>query len=109
VLSKSALKLYQGIVGVDLFPMPKADAKRHGVALVFMPSHDHVGSRRDGGPDSLENLVTACWSCQFGKWGYSLEEIGVDDPRLRPPELSDWDGLISLIPSLRSNRRVRLS
>ncbi|MCX7177923.1 MAG: HNH endonuclease [Proteobacteria bacterium] len=103
VVDKAVMKAFQGMVGIDRFPMPKPDAERHGVALVFMPSHDHVGPRSVGGLHSLENLVTACWSCQFGKWGYTLEELGVDDPRNRSPKETNWDGLVSLIPSL--NRR----
>ncbi len=45
VIHKKVLKVFQGILGMDSFPMPKADAERHGVALIFMPSHDHVGPR----------------------------------------------------------------
>jgi hypothetical protein len=54
-----------------------------------------------GGLTNAENLVTACWSCNFGKADYTLEEIGLEDPRLRPPKtLDDWDGLMSLVPQL---------
>jgi hypothetical protein len=105
VINKKVLKLFQAIVGDTSFSMPKPDAGRHGVALVFMPSHDHVGPRSGGGFHSMENLVTACWSCQFGKWGYTLEELGVLDPRDRSPRDLGWDGLKSLIPALARTAR----
>jgi 5-methylcytosine-specific restriction endonuclease McrA len=28
---------------------------------------DHVIARSAGGPDTMENLVTACWDCNRGK------------------------------------------
>ncbi len=38
---------------------------------------------------------------QFRESGLTLEEIGIEDPRLRSPRTpDDWDGLMSLVPEL---------
>ncbi len=41
--------------------------------------------------------MTACWTCQFGKDRYSLEELGLLDPRDRQPAKDGWDGLERLL------------
>lgn len=53
---------------------------------------DHVVSRAHGGGNDLGNLVTACWPCNFGRGSWSLAEVGLFDPRLRPPVADVWDG-----------------
>jgi hypothetical protein len=58
-----------------------------------------------GGLDDEANLVTACACCNFGKDQYSVDELGLDDPREFPPVESTWDGLTSLIPELRALAR----
>ena len=60
-------------------------------ALTAVP--DHVVPHAHGGGNDLENLVTACWPCNFGRGSWSLGEVGLFDPRLRPPVVDEWDGL----------------
>jgi len=33
-----------------------------------------------GGRTELDNLVTSCYSCNFGKAEYTLKQLGIDDP-----------------------------
>jgi len=54
---------------------------------------DHVIPHAIGGGNKLDNLVTACWPCNFGRMGSSLEEVGLIDPRSRPAVVDGWDGL----------------
>jgi hypothetical protein len=43
---------------------------------------------------SLENLVTSCWSCNYGKLDATLEQIGISNPLERGiNKIDDWDGL----------------
>jgi hypothetical protein len=42
---------------------------------------------------ALENIVITCGPCNFGRVHYSLEEVGLIDPRTREPVRSKWDGL----------------
>ena len=54
-----------------------------------------------GGRTNTDNLVTACWSCNYGKSGYTLEELGLIDPKEKAIIEQDWDGLMSLLEGLK--------
>jgi hypothetical protein len=69
----------------------------HGAFFAMSASVDHVVPHSAGGTNDEENLVTACWSCQFGRGAWSLEEVGLLDPRARPPVRDEWDGLERLL------------
>lgn len=70
----------------------------HGAFYAMMASVDHVVPYSVGGTNEDENLVTACWSCQFGRSELLLEAVGLLDPRARPPVKDSWDGLERLLP-----------
>ena len=59
----------------------KSNLGRHGFIYTQRATADHVVPHNRGGETSLDNLVTSCWSCNYGKSGYTLWEIGLDDPR----------------------------
>ena len=69
----------------------------HGAFYAMTASIDHVVPHCAGGTNEETNLVTACWSCQFGKERHSLEELGLLDPRDRHPIKDGWDGLERLV------------
>lgn len=69
----------------------------HGAFFAISASVDHVIPHSAGGTNDEENLVTACWSCQFGRGAWLLEEVGLLDPRARPPVRDGWDGLERLL------------
>ena len=72
----------------------RTDENRHGVYLMLMASYDHVKPHSEGGSNDDNNLVTACWSCQFGKYKYSLEILRLQNPLDKEPlALGDWRGL----------------
>lgn len=72
----------------------RSDETRHGIYLMMMASYDHVESHSRGGSDDFNNLVTACWPCQFGKYKFELSALGLEDPRLRKSEIDgNWEGL----------------
>jgi hypothetical protein len=33
-----------------------------------------------GGRTDESNLVTSCWSCNYGKANYTVEQIGISNP-----------------------------
>ena len=74
----------------------KADYS-HGAFYAMSASLDHVVPHSAGGTNEEENLVTACWTCQFGRDHFLLEEVGLLDPRARPPVNDGWDGLGRLL------------
>ena len=54
---------------------------------------DHLVPHSRGGTNEAGNLVTSCQSCNYGKDDWVIEELGLTDPRMRPPRIDGWDGL----------------
>jgi hypothetical protein len=51
----------------------------------------------EGGATDASNLVTSCWSCNYGKSNCTVAELGLDDPRDREPVgIPGWVGLTEL-------------
>jgi 5-methylcytosine-specific restriction endonuclease McrA len=98
VVPIAVLKAMEKTVGREVFPITKVrkNKDRHGVMLAFCANADHVLPWKLGGATDKANLVTACWSCNYGKSDFTLDQLGLDDPRGRPPNSDDWDGLTSL-------------
>ncbi len=69
----------------------------HGAFYALSASVDHVVPHSAGGTNEEDNIVTACWSCQFGRGAWSLDEVGLLDPRHRAPIKDEWDGLTRLL------------
>ena len=95
-------KAVQSVVGKDVLPWGRTNAEREGIAVVARTECDHVRPLSVGGGNDESNLVTACPSCNYGKDRYTLTELGLDDPFLRPAAQTSWDGLMSLVPALKA-------
>lgn len=100
VVPNQVMKAFQAVVGCAAFPMGSKNENRHGVVLAFSPVADHVVDWSIGGRTHPSNLVTACWSCNYGKYWYSLDQLAIDDPRDRAPIRDEWDGLLPLVTVL---------
>jgi len=106
LVPKQVLQAFGDVVGRDAFGLKGRNVERHGVVLAFRANVDHVVPWAQGGRTDMDNLVSCCWGCNYGKSNYTLEEIGLDDPRHRPVgEANGWDGLTSLLPALRAVAR----
>jgi 5-methylcytosine-specific restriction endonuclease McrA len=94
----AAFRRYEKTVGNEVFPLSgmKGNKPKAGASLVFRPVADHVEPWSRGGMTDLDNLVTSCWPCNFGKMEYTVKELGITDPRSRPPVADGWDGLRSI-------------
>ena len=55
--------------------------------------YDHLLPHSKGGNNDVNNIVVTCAPCNFGRMSYTLEEVGLIDPRTREPIRSAWDGL----------------
>lgn len=79
-----------------IFPVMFGNGPRnvdfHGLIMSSQASLDHVIPHSRGGTNDPENLVTACWPCQFARGNDDFERLGLNDPRSRPPIVTDWDG-----------------
>lgn len=97
------LAAFARVVGVKAFRATGTNEERHGAVLAFRANVDHVVPWRLGGATSPDNLVTACWSCNCGKAGYTMEQLGIDDPRNVSACVDKWDGLLSHLRGLQAN------
>jgi 5-methylcytosine-specific restriction endonuclease McrA len=94
VVSSENFKKASLLIGSNYFSVEKSDRRAHGVKLMFSATWDHVVPFRISGNSGLTNLVTCCWGCNFGKYEFSLEDLGLDDPRKNPKRGSqEWTGL----------------
>lgn len=75
----------------------RTNASQHAAFQALWLQYDHVVPLAFGGANAVENVVVSCAACNFMKWDHHLEEIGVIDPRSRPPVSSCWDGLARLM------------
>jgi HNH endonuclease len=97
VVLPSARKIMSAALpGAIPWSKKKADYN-HGAFYAISASLDHVVPHSVGGTNEEDNLVTACWTCQFGREHFLLEEVGLLDPRARPPVNDGWDGLGRLL------------
>lgn len=96
VVERALFVVLGAVVGAEVFPTERENARRHGARLVFGAQVDHVMPYSLGGTTTRENLVTACWACNFGKRNYHLAQLALDDPRERPPSDTPFDGFASL-------------
>lgn len=108
LISKAVLLDFGDIVSEKGFSAT-TDAERHGSLVAFRANFDHVVPASLEGETDVNNLVSCCWSCNYGKRGLTLHQVGLADPRLRQPSgYPDWDGLTDIAPILaRAASRIR--
>lgn len=70
-----------------------AVTEQHRAFQCLWRQYDHIVPHARGGDSSLDNMVIACAPCNFGRAGYTLEEVGLIDPRQTPVQQLPWDGL----------------
>jgi hypothetical protein len=70
---------------------------QHPAFQAMWAQYDHVLPHARGGTNEMENMLITCAPCNFGRMNYTLEEVGLADPRLREPLRSGWDGLERLL------------
>lgn len=83
---------------VPTFTLGRSNEARPGIYLVYCATLDHVVPHAAGGRTDAENLVISCWPCNYGKFKYSLEQLGLDSPfECEPIKDREW---VSLAASL---------
>jgi 5-methylcytosine-specific restriction endonuclease McrA len=107
LVAKEVLKYFEKAVGASEFRTQGTNAQQHGVIHAFKIVADHVVPHTRGGKTDVNNLVASCPACNYGKEAYTIEELGIEDPRSQPPANSGWDGLISLLAGLKKCNQVQ--
>jgi hypothetical protein len=69
------------------------NADQHAAFQAMWAQYDHLTPHAKGGTNDFDNIVVTCAPCNFGRMEYTLDEVGLADPRLREPTRSAWDGL----------------
>lgn len=87
-IRKKLVKIYPKAV-----PWGRTNNTQHAAFQCMWLQYDHVVPHSAGGLNTLENLVITCAACNFGKMEYTLEELGLHNPREFSPIQSLWDGL----------------
>lgn len=75
----------------------KTNPSQHAALQCLWLQFDHLLPHSRGGNNSFENRVITCAGCNYGRMQWTLEELGLFDPRERPTTRSSWDGLERLI------------
>lgn len=76
----------------EVYPRGRRNTEIHGLIMCCQGTIDHVFVHSLGGTNEIDNLITACWPCQFARGEIDYTRLGLDDPRRRPPITSSWDG-----------------
>jgi 5-methylcytosine-specific restriction endonuclease McrA len=92
VIRSEVRKLLRNIYP-NAIPWEGTTATQHAGFQCLWLQYDHVVPHSAGGENTLENLVITCSGCNFGKMNYTLDELGLLDPRDFPPIQSGWDAL----------------
>lgn len=101
VIPKEVFTAYSKVIGMDFFRATGTNNERHGIVLAFRANADHIIPWIHGGRTNPENLITSCWSCNYGKSGYTLEELGIGDPHKKKLASPAWQGLSEYILKLK--------
>ena len=81
----------------DALPWGNSNATQHAAFQVMWLQYDHIIPYARGGASSLENMVVACAGCNYSRMNWTLEEVGMLNPRCRDPVRSLWDGLMRFV------------
>lgn len=99
LIHEKQLDAFEKLVGNEAFPNGDTNSSRHGIRLIMRATFDHVvpvSHDSDEDKNVFENVVASCWSCNFGKSYFTVEELGLELPR-EPKFQDDWDGLTTTL------------
>ena len=104
VVEPAVLRKVQMLLGRDVFPSKTKEKSSsnldyHGIWITMAITLDHIEPFAINADDSDNNLVTCCWGCNFGKFDYTLQELGLLSPALGRGDTVGWRGLRDLIVS----------
>ena len=93
VISADVRKLVHSLYPAAVPWVSSVPEKQHAAFSCFWLQYDHVVPHSHGGRSSEDNVVVSCALCNFGKLDYTVKQLDISDPRTRPPQPVEWDGL----------------
>lgn len=66
---------------------------QHSAFQAMWLQYDHLLPHSRGGNNDLENIVITCAPCNFGRMQYTLDEVSLENPLIRKPIKTEWNGL----------------
>jgi hypothetical protein len=87
VIPKKVFERAQSLIGNADLPLGRTNLTRSGFFLMFVATLDHVMPWSLGGRTDESNLVTSCWSCNYGKASFTVKQIGINNPLDRAIDL----------------------
>jgi len=93
LFSKSFLK--SGIF--ELGQNGKRNIDRHGIYMITFPVADHVHPWTQKGETTIDNLVSSCGPCNYGKNNYTIKDLEIQNPFENPIQNKFWDGGLSIL------------
>jgi 5-methylcytosine-specific restriction endonuclease McrA len=75
----------------------RTNETQHAAFQCMWMQFDHVLPHSRGGDNSFENVVVTCAPCNNARWHWTLDEVGLIDPRKLPTQKTPWDGLERLL------------
>jgi 5-methylcytosine-specific restriction endonuclease McrA len=102
LIAQEFIKAFIKQLNSPFFQRGKTNLTTHGIIHISWPVADHVIPWNLGGRTDLNNLVSACAACNYGKDGNTIEQLGIENPFNRPPVMNGWNGLLDKMRALES-------
>lgn len=77
----------------EALPWENRNPDQHAAFQCMWMQYDHLVPHSRGGDSSIENVVLTCAPCNYARWHWTIEEVGLHDPRKFPVHKTSWDGL----------------
>ena len=110
LISQDFILIFIKKLDSELLKRGKTNLTTHGIIHIAWPVADHVQPWNQGGRTDLSNLVSSCATCNYGKDGYTIEQLGISNPFDRAPISDDWNGFTEKLTELkRSNHSPKIA
>ncbi|MBR7801158.1 HNH endonuclease [Undibacterium fentianense] len=95
---RKEVRHYLHTIYPNTLPWGRKNISQHAAFQVMWAQYDHIIPHARGGTNSLENMVITCAACNFGRMDFTLEEVGIEDPRSRLIKRGLWNGMEHVLP-----------
>ena len=69
------------------------NSEQHTAFQAMWLQYDHIIPHSRGGTNEPNNMIITCAPCNYGRWHFTFDEVGLLDPRGYEVQSTAWDGL----------------